>query len=434
MKQAIRHQAPTLRHPRKTGIALALGALALGSTFGTAAHAASTAPLLQASNMTYLGAFAMPTGTFGTSLFEYGGHGVTPYKDPATGKRTLFMQGHNQRDGQVAQIEVPATFVKSQNWSSLPVAKVLQNFADVTDGKLGTAGDTYNGMPIDGMLAYNGRLIVGVSQAYGSSQTASHGASGLDLSQGGDFKGFYSFTSSTMAPSRALGGPMTAIPPEWQSALGGSALTGNCCLSIIGATSSGPSATVFNPNDVGTTTPIPGKTVLFYPLATPVCGSQGCEATQNNVFNLTTRVQGVAFPPGGRTVLFFGTHGTGPYCYGTQDECGDPFVDGKGPHAPPYRNQVWAYDANDLEAVKNGQKQPAQLRPYAVWTFGANEMYSAPNAPYIQGAGYDAETGRVYITQDYGGQPRVDVYQIAVPGGAGVPAALNPPANLRIAP
>jgi hypothetical protein len=381
---------------------------------------ATTNPLTQQTDISYLGSFRMPaTDPSGeVSGFNYGGNGVTPYYDSGTGKQTLFLQGHAQYDGQVAQVEVPATLVKSLTWSNLPMAPVLQGFHDVTDGLLGTAGDTYNGLPINGLLVSGGKLIVAVTQAYGSTQVASHGVSGRNLSLPNDFLGFYPFSAGVVAPPRALGGHMTPIPVEWQALLGGPALTGNCCRSIIGATSAGPATTVFDPASVGVTNPIPGVTTLFYPLSNPACGSEGCEATQNNTFNLTTRVEGVAFPPGTRSVLFFGTHGTGPYCYGTAVECGGYCLpDNKGPHAQPYREQIWAYDANDFLAVKNGTLETWEVQPYAIWSFGVGEIWdgSGPCAPFLNGAGYDPATGRLYVIADYGQQPTVHVYQIGTP-------------------
>src|SRR2546423_14916678 len=78
----------------------------------------------------------------------------------------------------------------------------------------------------------------------------------------------------------------------------------------------------------------------------------------------------MVFPSGTRSVLFFGPHGLGSYCYGTggtAGDCYDPDDGPKGIHSYPYRSQVWAYDANDLVAVKAGQKQSYQVMPYAVW-------------------------------------------------------------------
>lgn len=393
------------------------------------AAAQSNLPRVAQSDIVYLGAFALPTATFGTSSFNYGGHGITPYRDPQSGKRTLFMEGHAQKPGHVAQVEIPSNLVKSSNWSSLPVASVVQQFRDVTDGKLSQVdpSNTSNASFVYGLLAYNGRLIVGASNSYSASQQRSHGASSLTLSSSGDFQGFVAMSAT--APLRAVGGPMTVIPPEWRSALGGPALTGQCCISVISSTSSGPSATVFNPDNVGSGS-LSGTTVLYYPLSNPVCGSVGCEASQNDTFNLTTRVGGMAFPPGTRTLLFVGGHGTGRYCYGTMQECGNDTAlpDVKGPHAQPYRYQIWAYDVNDLVAVKNGQRATHSPRPYGVWP-----LSGMPNSgnPTIAGAGYDPETGRLYITQDYYDKPRVEVWEIKV-SGQSEPKQPSPPGNLSV--
>jgi hypothetical protein len=416
------------RAPRKV---LFLALAALEGVVSTTSLAASTAPLIKASDIAYLGAFALPSwangATYGTSYFEYGGHAVTPYHDPVTGKRTLFMEGHAQHPGNIAEVEIPASFVKSTNWSALPIANVLQPFVSVPSNP-DPASCVGNPAFVYGMLGYGGRLLIGAACSYGGAQTTSHGVRSLNLSTAG-FQGFYAFTG-TVAPPRALGGQMTTIPSEWQTAFGGPVFTGTCCISVIGSTSAGPSLTVFDPARIGVTTPLPGKTVLFYPLSNPVCGAEHCEATQNNTYNLTTVYGGVAFPPGSSSILFVTAHGTGPYCYGSASDCGnDPYLpDVKGPHAQPYRYQILAYDANDLVAVKNGMKQTWEPTPYA--TIVLNGMPFS-NDDKIKGAGYDPETGRLYITQDYGTTPRVEVYQITVPG-TGSSTSLSPPTNVRV--
>jgi hypothetical protein len=77
------------------------------------------------------------------------------------------------------------------------------------------------------------------------------------------------------------------------------------------------------------------------------------------------------FPRGTRSVLFFGTQGTGTFCYGegTADKslvgkptsdgstwCYDPDGSSKGTHAYPYVAEVWAYDVAELAAVHRGAK------------------------------------------------------------------------------
>lgn len=396
------------------------------------AGAAAQEGLLYKANMTYSGAFSLPLGTFGGSSFDWGGHGLTPYYDPASGKNTLFLEGYAPYPGFVAQVEIPASFVISDTWEDLPLATVLQNFHDITDGHWSSlANDTAF---VYGMLAYNGRLIVGASEFYDGdySQVNSHGVSGFNLSVTDDFQGFYPMSGA--ANARSKGGYMTTIPYHWKTPLGGPALTGNCCLPIISAGSAGPAATVFNPDNVGTATPIPGATVLYYPLEHPLRTVE----SQNDYFNLATHMRGIAFPHGSRSVLFIGRQGTGPYCYGcgianagdfcspdpevcNGECCVDPCDPSKGTHAYPYRHQVWAYDADDFVDVKNGTLQHYEPQPYAIWSL--DEMDPGGCAD-MEGAGYDPLTRRLYITQLYEDWPRIDVYQIGYPTDIPAPARI----------
>jgi hypothetical protein len=198
---------------------------------------------------------------------------------------------------------------------------------------------------------------------------------------------------------------MALIPDEWREDFGGPALTGNCCLSIISASSSGPSVSVFDPGDVGIKNPLPGKTLLFYPLGNPLAPIE----TQNETFNLTTKITGVAFPSGSNSVLFFGHQGIGPYCYGEGSTCNDPCDASKGTHAYPYRPQVWAYDARELLQVKEGSKQPWEIRPYSVWPI---EGMGGGDCTKISGADFDSKTGKLYITPVFADNPIVHVLQI----------------------
>jgi hypothetical protein len=78
---------------------------------------------------------------------------------------------------------------------------------------------------------------------------------------------------------------------------------------------------------------------------------------------------------------------------------------GPGPHAYPYRDTVWAYDAADFVAVKNGKKKPWQVDPYAVWPFELpityNDAYRQPiiGAWRLSGVAYDAKTQRIFVAQ-----------------------------------
>lgn len=178
-------------------------------------------PLIQKSNFTFLGAFALPLGDYGGSRFGYGGRGITHYLDASTNKHTLFIEGHAYFPGFIAQVEVPSDdqLVKSRLWNDLNIATVLQNFSDITDGNIQDVGY----MPfVYGMLVYNGRLIVSASSYYDgdAAQVNTHGVSGLNLATASDFQGFFPMTGT--ATPRSKGGYMTTIPAEWRTRLGGS--------------------------------------------------------------------------------------------------------------------------------------------------------------------------------------------------------------------
>jgi hypothetical protein len=382
------------------------------------------APLVQSSDLQYLGAFRLPPGAFGGTSggFDYGGTAMTYNAN----NNSLFIVGHDW-DQMVAEAKIP-TIVNSTNLSSLNTATVLQQFKDPSEGKIYTVGSST--VKVGGLLVYQNKLYGSAYVYYDAmgSQTLSHYyKSTLTLATTGTAKGMYAVGN---IGAGYVSGYMTPVPSEWQSALGGTAVTGNCCLSIISRTSSGPALSAFYPEDLGVKSPVPATPLVYYPLSNPLA----VETTQNSLFNLCTEIKGVVFPGGTRSVLFVGRHDTGSYCYGTGGasggDCYDPANSSKGPHFYPYVYQIWAYDVNDLVSVKNGQKQPWQLRPYATWTL---TLPFADSFRRVGGAAWDPSTRRMYILTQYsdGAQPVVHAYQINVGSSSSVPSA---PANLRIVP
>jgi hypothetical protein len=352
-------------------------------------------PLLPRSALTYLGAFRVPNQDGAGNSLGYAGHALS--YNPA--HHSLFFGGHDWYQ-ELCEIGIPAAITLTQT------APILQDCVDVSEGRLGQVDD--GTVKLGGTLPYGGRLIVSAYSYYDAdaNQALSHFASGFDLDAAGDIQGPYAVGDW----AGIVSGYMAQVPAEWQAALGGPALTGNCCLSIISRTSYGPAVSVFDPDDVGAQNPVPAAPLLYYPAAHPLAD---WDAT-SDYFNGSTNIVGVAFPPGSRSVLFFGRQGIGPFCYGTGDECSDPVDPYKGTHAYPYIHQVWAYDALELQAVAEGSKQPWEVLPYALWHL--DEMDAAGGAT-IAGAAYDPASGRVYITERYGEEPLVHVYQISAPGG-----------------
>jgi hypothetical protein len=206
---------------------------------------------------------------------------------------------------------------------------------------------------------------------------------------------------------------MANVPVEWRTALGGPAVTGQCCIPIISRTSFGPALFAWNPADLGKRDPLPATPLIYYPQDHATLGPwEG----SNEIFGGTTEVAGVAIIDGTSTVLFAGRNGVGTFCYGqgTPDKkkaseppqkdgekfCYDPTSNDKGQHAFPYRLQFWAYDVKDLAAVRAGDKRPWDVKPYAVWPFELPAI--GDPYPRLGAMAYDAERRRLFVTQLFG--------------------------------
>src|SRR5262249_50917062 len=124
-------------------------------------------------------------------------------------------------------------------------ASLLQTLVDASEGKSVGVGTT----KIGGNLVYNGKLYFTKYLYYDASgsQTLSHFVRPLDLSVKGQVIGPF-----RVGPLGAgfYSGYFGLVPEEWQSALGGPVLTGNCCLSIISRTSFGPAAFAIDPTSI----------------------------------------------------------------------------------------------------------------------------------------------------------------------------------------
>jgi hypothetical protein len=362
-------------------------------------------PLLGPSDLAYQGAFLLPESSTDRTSFSYGGTALA--YNP--GNTSLFAVGHDWYQ-LTAEVTIPA-LVQSTNLDDLNTATFIQTFTDATNGKIDKTGGDHN--KIGGQLVYGGHLY-GTSYIYydaSGSQVVSHWVRPSTSLTSGTATGLFRVGSLATG---MVSGYLAQIPPEWRSSLGGPALTGNCCLSIISRTSYGPAVFAFDPANLGAVSPVPDSPLVYYPSDHPDLGdwSGNWDPANGLLFNGTTQIRGVVFPTGTRSVLFFGTQGTGEFCYGegTDDPsltglptpdgsiwCYDPDGSSKGTHGYPYVAEVWAYDADDLLAVKNGEKQPWEVKPYAVWTL------SLPfGSGVIGGAAYDPASGAIYVSQQYG--------------------------------
>jgi hypothetical protein len=263
---------------------------------------------------------------------------------------------------------------------------------------------------VRGTLFAGTKLILSVSSYYDASHAQKISHLSRDLTTG-------VVTAHALAPVGHTAGYMTLIDGPL-----GPALTGNFGLPIITRESYGPAAFIFDPQDLRK----PAIPVLDYGSDHPLAPWN----QQSDLWNGDSTFAGMIAVPGTRTLLFFGRHGTGPFCYGPP--YGDPSVQppndprcftiphetsDKGTHSDPYVYRLWAYDTNDLVAVKEGKTAPWQPRPYAVWNL---DLPIASGWKQHNAAAFDPATKRLFILQGFGdkdpaqGWPVVHIYQVGV--------------------
>jgi hypothetical protein len=378
----------------------------------------SSLPLLSQSDLHYVGGFRLPAGEHHGESFSFGGH--TAAFNPAGS--SLFVSSYR---GAVAEVTIP-TPVDSATVSALPFATFVQPFADPTEGRLADISSV--GVSIAGLLVFGNRLYGTASIYYDANNTqrVSHFSRALQLNQP-SFSGWSQVSDA--GRSGFVAGWMTVLPTEWRARLGAPALTGQCCIPIVWRTSLGPAAVAFDPAAVGQ--PVVGAIpLLYYTLDHPTLGRwEG----SNPTYGATTLIGGLAAVAGTRTVLYFGSNGLGEHCYGngTADQalagtkgtdgeiyCYDPTSNTKSSHAYPYRYQIWAYDLNDLAAVRAGAKQPWEVVPYGVWPL---TLPTTEPTMRLGGVGYDAERQIIYVSQlgadpdGYSSRPVMHALRIALP-------------------
>src|SRR5882672_3895510 len=265
----------------------------VGMTAAGQVSAQTTAPLLKQADLVYQGAFRLPQLSADENSFAWGGTSLG--FNPAN--NSLYIRGHDNAQ-RTAEVKIPA-LVNTSDVSKMVTASILQSLTDATEGKLGSINPLDpNGQKVGGYLVYNGNLYISGYSFYDGSgtQRSSHFVRPLNLSTKGQVLGPYKVGSSYPGYYSLY---MTQVPAEWQSLLGGPALTGGCCLSITSLQSNGPAVSVFDPAKLASTTP--ATELVGYPLGSNLGPG---ETTKNNLFNLATKIKGVIFPTGTRSVLF----------------------------------------------------------------------------------------------------------------------------------
>ncbi len=356
---------------------------------------------LTPSDLSYVGAFMAPAGAPNRG-FAYGGRAAAfnPLGDPDSDDGfdgSLFLSGHTTNE-MVGELTIPTPAQHQGTTVGLPVADVLQQPADITDGRgaqyVGSSErgglDDFRVGGLEVVLDGPGgpRLHWAIWQYYnnGYSDVAGHGHSTLNLSDPDPQGPWYlaNFKSNETA------GYLFSVPePFADQYLSGRRLIAGWQDHESSANSSwGPPFFAFDPP--ATAPPesrIAADALTNYPYPDHFL-------TPETVTSLTPGAAWVAAPDGRAAIVTVGNRaGTVRYGLPEPGDCSQYH----GYHGDPYEPQVMFYDPADLAAVTSGELQPFQVRPYLTWN---PAEHLVPTCDWLLSSiSHDEQSNRIYVVQ-----------------------------------
>ncbi len=386
-------------------------------------------PLFQLSDMGYLGAFRVPRGVVGSSTFEYGGNSLA--FNPA--RNSLFMASNLDAGLNIAEVRIPARLSVSGAIVGMPLAPVLQPFVNLGGLLTVDAGGrstrppliNYENLRIGGLLVAAGGLTGGMFMGYNGAEpensTHSHfRTANLNLSalNSTTFTGLVDIRRNPVTGSgRVRGGYMAVVPEKWRAWIGANFVTGAAAQNRIQYSSSGPALFGF---DAANPQASSSAALVNYPFGHALQWNEGPSTGPEPFFNGTTKIEGVTFVPGTRSVIFLGSNGLSTIGYGIGSRFNDRARPEQGFHSQNgnYQYQIWAYDIDDFMSVRNGTLAAWDVRPTSIVNFS---LPTPEPSKYLGGTAFDAATGRLYVSQKLAGPgatPIIHVYQLGRPAPA----------------
>ncbi len=378
---------------------------------------------LTENDLQYLGAFMAPAGEIGESQFAFGGSAAAfnPLGDPANDDAypgSLFMSGHPVRNHGVAELTIPTPAQHNGSTEGLPVAEVLQPFADLTDGR----GELQIGEPeIADDYRFGGLEIADGPTGSRLHWTAwryshateedipSHGHSSLDLSNP-DPQGPWFLDNHLMGETA---GYLFTAPTDFAD----EHLDGHRFITGFQAEAAGADNS-WGPPFFAYTPPLeaePSRRLDAIELA-----HYGFESDEPLAdYEATDLMPGatwVADATGDRAIVVVGHKSLGPARQGlpAEGDCNQY----AGAHGDPYEPRVAFYDPEDLARVAAGDLDPAQVEPYRTWN--PVEHLVTTCDWLLSSISFDETTGRLYVVQvnadtsqdEFSPVPVVHVFQV----------------------
>ena len=376
--------------------------------------------LIQPSDLTYLGAFAYPSGdewAYSARALAYYPNGDPDSSDNYPG--SLYVTGFDQND-LVGEITIPEPVVSS-NFDDLPKASILQPLTDITGGWKDNC--TYNDdciyREVDGLaylsdvdkIAWNLRDWYNVTDydqdSLGWSALDMTGAQGVwhigerpydnDVFHNAKTCDYLFNAPDSFADAYLSGNSLIAGNQREAGALGGS--QGPTLYALAPWTDGNPPASGQN---------LDALALLYYPENIECVWEGDGDINEHPAPGVCDfpDYRGADHWNGGAwvqsenksAVLIFGRKGMGDNCYGSEETCGaDPCATSSGYHAYPYQPQILFYDPEEIKAVLAGAKEPWEVLPYEIYN-PADKMIGGACAA-LGAAAYDRERGLLYVAE-----------------------------------
>ena len=361
----------------------------------------SSLPLIGIDEFVYLGGFRLSAKRTGASLYStlYASTGTMAY-NPAN--HSLFVVGHPYGQ-EIAEFAIPNINFTDKLEEFEVGENVIQGFSEFKNNRrLDTKVKNFK---VTGMALANDKLMVNYVDradiAYVNSETTMAIEDAYDLA------------NSQVSGPHKLGGRLhasgwlSAVPTEWQSALGGDYLAGSPTKNFIWYDTQGPTAFAFHSNDLNTNT---GKSIstnkllgfspfkILHDKSVYKAGTSNMDILYNqNLHNdLWTILSSATYGfivPGTRSYVTLGgsaghmsgigygiTQNNGRVCNG------DCAYDKNDKYA-----YFWLWDVNELIKVKNNQQKPEKVMPYQ------HGEFELPFGNSVTGGTFDPDTGVLYL-------------------------------------
>ena len=383
------------KQPRTMGRSLASTAvlLLLTACSTSTSNSPTNSPRLMSFNeLSYVGAFTLPSDNFGDSSLNYA-QGVMEVNDGS-----LFIVGHTHDDA-IAEFLIPELTASFDINSLKSAGAPVQQFSSVLNRV--ASGNSEDLDQITGLEVVDGSLVVNAIEFYDA--PADNSTTTFVLNDASNLSGSAVSALHRMQGSARASGWLSKIPPEWREQLGAGYISGNASGDpIIGRHSAGPSAFAVDLTSnlqSDTSKKIAATELQGFSLNDPLHRDLSNKSRSNSLWTHISHTRYGFIVPGTRTYMTLGWSGGHESGVSYKNTLEDGFeCPGHCPNSlTDFYNYYWLWDMEDWARVQRGKIWPHEILPYESGEF-ALPFQTTEYINEIGGASFDEKTGILYIS------------------------------------